>query len=66
MLGRQYQIRGQAMSEGEQSGRNIHEELSTEHHDPLIRSLNEPDLHRCKYIASQRSRVMCQQNRKNF
>jgi uncharacterized membrane protein (DUF373 family) len=42
MLGQQccYQIRGQAMSEGEQNDRNIHEELSTEHHDPLIRSLH--------------------------
>ncbi|HDY81809.1 MAG TPA: hypothetical protein ENH48_02490 [Halieaceae bacterium] len=28
------------MSQGEQNGRNIHEELSTEHHDPLIRSLH--------------------------
>lgn len=28
------------MSQREQGGRNIHEELSTEHHDPLIRSLH--------------------------
>ena len=42
MYGQQYcwQVRGQAMSQREKGGGNIHEELSTEHHDPLIRSLH--------------------------